>query len=383
MRSHPIVFGTLVLCGSLLFGASDAAATTFIIVNTDGSGEGFNDPTVVAPVGGNSGTTLGQQRLNVFQQAADIWSAAIDSDVPIRVQAAMDPLTCDASSAILGSAGAIQVIRDFPNAPESGTWYHTALANALAGTDLITTSDDISATFNSAIDNNNNCLSGINWYLGYDHNPGAGISLLVVLLHEFAHGLGFSGFVNFSNGRNLQNIPDVFSHATYDNSVGLHWDEMSNPQRRTSATNTGNVVWDGALVRAEANNVLTSGQDGAGNVRLYAPNPGSSGSSIYHYDTVATPNLLMEPAINASLDGTLDLTDELMADIGWTTSIAGDINNDGIVDLADLLLMQRALTGLISLDVGQSSRADLAPSGGDGSVDLLDFLALQTLVLLQ
>jgi hypothetical protein len=364
----------------LLVGAPRADAAVFVINNGDGSGEGFNDPTAVAPVGGNPGTTLGQQRLNVFERTAEIWGSVIDSDVPIRIQAAFNPLTCNSSSAVLGSAGTIQVIRDFPNAPQSGTWYHTALANALAGSDLIPASDDISATFNSSIDNNNNCLTGINWYLGFDHNPSAGINLLVVLLHEFAHGLGFSGFVNLSNGRLLQNLPDVFSIATLDNSSGLHWNQMSNGQRRSSATNTGNVVWDGAQVRGAAGDLLVSGQDGAGNVRLYAPNPAEAGSSIYHYDTVANPDLLMEPFVNSSLDGRLDLTDELMSDIGWILFADGDVNGDGIVDLADLLFMQQAVTGQIILTPEEALRADIYPAEGDGALDLSDLFLLEVLL---
>lgn len=321
-----------VSCLIFLVGLPRADGATFIINNIDGFGEGFNDPTPTSPVGGNPGTTLGEQRLNVFMRAAEIWGSAIDSDVPIWVEAAFDPLSCDASSAVLGSAGPIQVIRDFPNAPRSNTWYHSALANALAGTDLLPNSDDISATFNSSIDNNNSCLSGINWYLGFDHNPGAGISLLVVLLHEFAHGLGFSGFVNLSTGRLLLNRADVFSVATLDNSLGLHWHEMNNGQRRSSATNTSNVVWDGLRVQTAADGLLVTGQDGAGNVRLYAPNPIQSGSSIYHYDTEASPNLLMEPFLSNDLNGRLDLTDDLMVDIGW---VLLDSDSDGVSDTTD------------------------------------------------
>jgi hypothetical protein len=35
------------------------AAATIVIVNGDPAGVGFNDPTVVAQVGGNTGTTQG------------------------------------------------------------------------------------------------------------------------------------------------------------------------------------------------------------------------------------------------------------------------------------------------------------------------------------
>jgi hypothetical protein len=302
-------------------------AATLVINNQDGPGEGFNDPTPVAPVGGNPGTTLGQQRLNVFQKAAEIWGTAIESNVPIIIQAAFDPLSCNSNSAVLGAAGATTIIHDFNGAPLPNTWYPIALANALAGYDLSTSADDIGATFNSDLDNNNNCLSGTNWYLGYDHNHGNDIDLLVVLLHEFAHGLGFAGYADLSTGRFVYNVPDIYSRFTLDNSVGLHWDEMTNNQRKASATNTGNVVWDGPNVLAGAEGFLTNGTDATGHARLYAPASLQAGSSISHFDTAASPNLLMEPYITPNLGSDLDLTDEQLIDVGWTWA---DTDGDGL-----------------------------------------------------
>jgi hypothetical protein len=52
--------------------SSSFAAATITIINIDGPGEGFNDATAAAPVGGNPGVTIGQQRLLCFQQAASI-----------------------------------------------------------------------------------------------------------------------------------------------------------------------------------------------------------------------------------------------------------------------------------------------------------------------
>ena len=75
--------------GVTLLAAPVARATTITILNNDGAGEGFNDPTVVAPVGGNPGTTRGQQRLKVFQQAATIWGALLPSAVTIKVDPRM------------------------------------------------------------------------------------------------------------------------------------------------------------------------------------------------------------------------------------------------------------------------------------------------------
>src|SRR5262249_48652807 len=86
------------------------ADATILIVPNDGPGEGFNDPTPAAPVGGNTGTTKGAQRLIVFQRAAAIWGATLDSAVTIIVRAAFDPL----GPGILGSAGPSFVFSDFP-----------------------------------------------------------------------------------------------------------------------------------------------------------------------------------------------------------------------------------------------------------------------------
>src|SRR5262245_6479330 len=88
--------------------AAPVHGATSTIVNLDGPGEGFNDPTPAAPVGGNPGTTVGAQRLYVFQYAANIWGSLLYSNIETRVDANFDPLDCDGSSAVLGSAGPTQ-----------------------------------------------------------------------------------------------------------------------------------------------------------------------------------------------------------------------------------------------------------------------------------
>lgn len=69
-----------------------------------------------------------------------------------------------------------------------------------------------------------------------------------------------------------------------------------------------------------------------GFVRLHAPNPVQPGSSISHWTPDATPNLLMEPAINSDLTDDLDLTVPQHVDIGWMLVTCGD----GVIEGAEV-----------------------------------------------
>jgi hypothetical protein len=95
---------------------------TIVINNINAPGIGFNDPTPVAPLPTNPGTTRGQQRLIVFQRAAIIHGQQILSPVPIIVNAQFISQTCGPTSGVLGSAGTQSVSRDFANAPVPATW---------------------------------------------------------------------------------------------------------------------------------------------------------------------------------------------------------------------------------------------------------------------
>ncbi len=241
----------LLLGASMAAGSRTADAATIVIVNNDGAGEGFNDPTPRAAVPGNPGVTLGQQRLNVFQAAANIWGGILTSSVTITVRAQFDPLTCAASSAVLGSAGPTTIHRDFPGVPLAGHWYHQALANKLTGSDQSAANPDINATFNSNIDAG--CFGpGLVWYYGTDGNEGANIELLPVVLHELGHGLGFSTTTNGANGAFNSSFPGVWDHFLMDNTNGLHWDQMTPAQRVASAIALDHLVWDGPWGIAEA-----------------------------------------------------------------------------------------------------------------------------------
>lgn len=451
----------LCLCLVLLIvPAAQVSAADIFLVNFDPPGAGLNDPTPATPVGGNPGTTIGDQRINVYLFAAQLWGGTIESTVPVFVGATFQPLFCSPNGAVLGAAGATWIFANFPGAVAPNTWYHSALADALSGAQLINDIDIISF-FNSDIDDDPTCLGGGGWYYGLDNNQGPGqVDFLTVVMHEIAHGLGFSNFTNETTGTLFAGLPDVYTLFTQDVSTGLTWDVMTDAERQASAVNGPNVVWNGPSVTGMAPMVLgprpsvevlrpkslkgsfeaqpasfgppltggggTTGQvvlanDGVGvgsdacepilnnldgkialvdrgacafttkvgnaqaagakgvmvannqpsgpapmggtdpsitipsvgitkdqggaikaelrpgvnvklildddfsagttdgYVRLYAPNPVQSGSSISHWDTSTAPNLLMEPFINSDLAPSfdLDLTPYLFEDIGW------------------------------------------------------------------
>lgn len=319
------------LVGALAFlglGGPALGQATITIVNNDGPGEGFNDTTPVAPVAGNPGTTLGQQRLNAFRAAAGEWEAVISSPVEIRVDAALDPLLpCTATSGILGQAGTNQVFRDFPGAPLPNTWYSGALANAISGTDNGPGTDDIQARFNSSVDNAT-CLGPTNWFYGIGVDaPATAISFFDTVKHELAHGLGVQSFVDIvTTGQLFNGRNDAYTNMLHDHSVGVGWPTMTNAERLASAVDTGDLHWVGARVNDCAANLLTAGSSG-GHVQMFAPNPVQPGSSVSHFDTALNPDELMEPFITDSSDQRL--TDRLLADIGWnvTSPVCGTLHN--------------------------------------------------------
>lgn len=306
------------------------ASSTFTIVNADGADEGFNSTAARAPIGGNPGTTLGAQRLNVFNQAAGIWAAFLDSTQTIRVQSNFDPLSpCSSSGGVLGSAGPNTAHRDFANVPFASTWYPAALANKISNSDL-SANNDIGATFNSSVDTG--CLgAGTGFYYGFDNAAPAGtINLLVVVLHELGHGLGFLTFTDEATGAYFNSQPDVWARLMFDRDQNATWFQMNQAQRAASAINTNDLLWDGANVRI-ASSFLSAARDAAtGRVELFTPNPIQPGSSVSHWNTTASPNLLMEPAINTGLPLTGDLTRQLLRDIGWFRDANNDATGDNI-----------------------------------------------------
>ncbi len=252
--------------------AQPLAVDAIQILNLDGPGEGFNDATAFTPTGGNPTTTVGEARLLAFRYAAQLWASHLESAVQIRVAARMDPLGGDALGAILGFAGPITSHRDFVNAPVAGTWYPQALANSLAGVDVAPGADDITATFNSDVDNGV-VLGPANWYYGLDAAPPPGqVDFVTVVLHELGHGLGFLSLADPETGAKHMGADDAYlRHLEHHDATPSTLTAQTDVQRVASFVADPDLHWTGAETLAAAAALPLTAGFPSSHVQMHAP----------------------------------------------------------------------------------------------------------------
>lgn len=301
-----------------------ALAANIVIVPVDG----FNNPTARSPLPRNPGDTVGEQRRNAMAYVAKLLESKIRSPVPIRVRVSFSSLDCSGNTAVLAVAGPTTSLAytrsDRPNAKfQPGVFYPIALANALAGRDLLPPgnpsglSADIGAKFNGHIDSAN-CLPGREWYYGLDGDPpGNDFNFVATAVHELIHGLGFISGVNIQTGSFTKQLPNVYDTLIRDLDRG-RWPELTTEQRERSITNEHRVVFAGEATLTRGADTVCAGKTDH-KIRLYAPDPVEPGSSISHLSDTIAPNDLMEPFATGDieLDDGIGLATCVLADIGW------------------------------------------------------------------
>ena len=261
-------------------------------------------------------STFPENAKAAFNAAAAIWANTISSAVPIRIRACWANL---GDPNILGYSGGGNLYRDFSGAPRAGTWYAESLGNALHGSDMDATAFDMHITYNS----------GFTWYYGTDGSTPAGqYDLMTVVLHEIAHGLNFSGSMDYAGGTGswgytdsiappyYPNIYDVFMRDGAGNQL-INTSIYSNPSMALgSVLVSGNLWFHGGSAMA-----ANSGQ----RVRMYAPGTWEPGSSYSHLDYATfndTPNELMVYSVSdgESIHDPGAVTRGLLKDLGWNSS---------------------------------------------------------------
>lgn len=234
-----------IIAGLLIGMATSSSASEFMLVNRDAPGIGLNDTTPVRPVEGNPGRTLGEQRRLAYQYALDLWGAILVTQVPVRVEASMAPLTCTRDRIVLGQAGTIGSVfsTQVQGAPFPDTWYPAALANAISGIDHDPASNDISTEFSSSIDMAECQAHGARgWYYGLGGNgtnASGNANFLNVIMHEIGHGLGVQG-------RRLFGSSAPWDQMAWSNRFDRPMSSLDFQDAFTAATTPGDVVWVGA-----------------------------------------------------------------------------------------------------------------------------------------
>ena len=245
-----------------------------------------------------------------FEYAINIWEHLVQSDIPINVQANWR----SQDMGTLGSTAPADYVTNFNNIPHKNRYYALPVAERLAKEDINPySSPDIVCTFNKDQD----------WYFGTDGNTPENLyDFVTVVLHEIAHGLGFTGFFYVQNNIGSYAYNAVGDAAAFDLLV----------------VNTGNqYLVDTAIFNVPSNKLyfaLISGSlfakspsaifDNYGNgPQLFVPNPFDSGASVYHLNDKTYPpssgNSLMTHAIGLgeSVQDPGPLAMGILDDIGW------------------------------------------------------------------
>ncbi|MFA5043395.1 MAG: hypothetical protein WC381_02195 [Kiritimatiellia bacterium] len=240
-----------------------------------------------------------------FTYAANIWGTLLNSSVPIKISACWANM---GGGGLLGHGGARSYYKDFSGAPQSGTYYPVAIANALYGGDLNGDgTEEIVIAYNAQF---------TDWYFGTGTCPADKIDFIQVIMHEMCHGLGFIGSMSASGSTatwGYSGIPTIYDRFT-ENGSGTKL--ITYPSGSSTLYNqlvSGSVYFNGANANAA--------NDGA-KVKLYAPNPWKPGSSYAHLDEIfnGTANAMMTYSVNygETIHNPGPVTLGILKDNGWT-----------------------------------------------------------------
>lgn len=267
-----------------------------------------------------------------IEHAAAIWGGILVSDVPIKVTVQWLAMGGNALGVTFPNGR-----KDFASAPVPATWYATALANSIAGTELNPGEDDINVYLNAST----------NWYYGTDGNTPAGqYDLVSVALHEIGHGIGFVGLAKKVGSEGsfglLQSsdfaplittfpwpqqdtLPGIFDRFLRAPTLELLVD-VPNPSVPLGSFLTCNQLrWSGSFGLVGS---------GGADIRIYSPATFALGSSCVHLNETTYPagnaNELMTPFSSAGhanhWPGPICIG--ILQDIGWV--IAPDVAIDEI-----------------------------------------------------
>ena len=323
----------------------------------------WTDPMPVAAVGGNPGTTLGQQRQNALKYAVQQITTALQPPVPVTIRACWDHLGGTATRAVIANAAPVTFLVDEPLfggyvLPRRYTWYSITEAVRQGGAQqcgLIgggpsngCDDEEVKAVFNTDI-GSAGVIGGEPFYYGYNAATSSTvIDFVSVAMHELTHGMGFIGLANTDStmgpigakagvsGNSLayQSLDEGPYDDIYDVQavmVDANNNNLYSPFAGYEVNGSGDAARASAMV---SNNLLRWGEASAVNSNvnqlkglpapgsfplLYAPNPINNGSTLSH--TVQNDDL-MNAVYPYPPPRTLGLAAPMLAPLGWGAAAA-------------------------------------------------------------
>jgi hypothetical protein len=246
-----------------------------------------------------------------FQYAIEIWESELTSSVPIRVTAEWKPL----GSGVLGQALWGRAYANFGGAQHINTFYPVALAEKISGRAL---NDDAEADIVASFSSNTP------WYYGTDGNTPTGkMDLVTIVLHEIAHGLGFTDSFEVKGTEASVGLPDgeltipfVFDlYVESDSTKKLCYEYQAPSAELASALQSNNLFFNSPMSVTALNSVRPE---------LFAPKTFDGGSSVSHLDeatfnAAGDANRLMTPhiALAESIHDPGSVLRGVLSDIGW------------------------------------------------------------------
>lgn len=292
-----------------------------------------------------------------IDKAAEIWSNILVSDVPIKVNVNWINATSLGFLGVSISNG----VKDFPNAPHSGVWYPSSLADAIAGVDLNPTETDMDVYLDSSR----------NWYFGMDGNgPGNHFDLVNVALHELGHGLGFYSIANIdapgigSFSLVIDPVTSLLASFPLPNLAGqpLIFDLFVENLQGELLVDS-NLFLNPSLGLANqftSNNLFFNGSNAMNaysnnRPKLYAPGVFSFGSSILHLDETSFPphtsDAVMTPFCSPgeSNHSPGPVTIGILQDLGWVVN-STNIEEKSVGKMYDISVFPNPSNGFANLN---------------------------------
>ncbi|HKI89419.1 MAG TPA: T9SS type A sorting domain-containing protein [Draconibacterium sp.] len=245
-----------------------------------------------------------------FEYAVSLWELIIESPIPIYVQANWRTQ----AENVLGSCAPTDYYNNFEGAPHEDRFYPISAVEKITNKEITGSgTPDINADFNKNVE----------WYFGTDGNtPDSLYDFVSVVMHEMAHGLGFTGFFYVAGGAGTYGYINSGEASSFDELViKKNGDRLldtllfPNPSDALMNAFTSNNLYADSPAGTLAGKGYTPS--------LYAPITWNDGSSIYHLNDATyppgNPNSLMTHAVGKgeAVHDPGPITEGILADIGW------------------------------------------------------------------